>query len=94
VSAQLQLFTLAAAESSEISWEAFLDVMHSGDTYEVDVAMYDRWLDVLPPDGMLVRKTVGSVTRTYDFIFREGEGPRIGFWHEGDRYFLQRLAEE
>lgn len=94
MTAQLQLFTLAESEATSLAWDAFIDAMHSGETYEIDVAMYDRWLDELPPDGMLVRRTDRGVCRTYDFIFREGDGPRIGFWHEGERYFLQRLADE
>jgi len=93
VTAQLQLFTLEAAEATSLAWDTFIDAMHSGETYEIDAAMYDRWLDVLPPDAMFVRMTEGRVCRTYDFIFREGEGPRIGFWREGSRYFLQRLAD-
>lgn len=92
---QQTLFTMASVERTEASWTAFINAMESGDVYEIDAPLYDHWLDVLPPKAMYVRRVFrGQVVRRVDFVFAEGDGPRIGFWREGEHFFLQRLEEE
>lgn len=91
---QSELFTLAEAERNEATWTAFIEAMESGQVYEVDNHLYEHWLDVLPPRAMYVRRVFrGGIVRRVDFVFAEGDGPRIGFWREGDHLYLQRIEE-
>lgn len=83
----------------ENDFAKFLTARDAGERVEVDVEMFDYFLDVLPPvymsrmatlpDGMQVRATYGMA---------EGWEPITAFWRErGDdgelRYFAQRTAE-
>jgi hypothetical protein len=93
-SAQATLFTLAETQRTEASWTDFINAMESGEVFEIDNHLYDHWLDVLPPKAMYVRRCFrGGIVRRVDFIFAEGDGPKVGFWREGSRLFLQRLEE-
>lgn len=79
------------AECRGDAWRAFIQVMRSGETFEIDREMYDYWLGVLPP----VRW--GGVTRDgqpYDFAFAEGCDVLTAFWRQGERYFGRHLTEE
>lgn len=93
--AQATLFEMATVQRTEASWTEFINAMESGDVYEIDAPLYDHWLDVLPPDAMYVRRVFrGNVVRRVDFVFREGDGPKVGFWSDGEHFFMQRIHEE
>jgi hypothetical protein len=93
-SEQATLFTLAETQRTEASWTEFINAMESGQVFEIDHPLYDHWLDVLPPKAMYVRRVFqGGIVRRVDFVFAEGDGPKVGFWREGDRLFLQRIEE-
>lgn len=74
-------------------WDAFLAAMHSGQRVEIDVQMFDYWLEILPPViwRRAVRMADGSM-RAIAFGVAEGYEPITGFWQEGGRYFCQRTA--
>ena len=92
---QTTLFELARVERTEATWTEFLNAMESGDVYQIDAPLYDHWLECLPPDAMYVRRVFrGNVVRRVDFVFREGDGPKVGFWKDGESFFMQRIEEQ
>lgn len=90
------------------TWKHFVDLMRSGVLVEIDLAMYERWLGVLPPATMGKIHKIGGVPQTTHFGFCEGDDWIIGFWNvptvgdlqttgwwEGDknRYYCQKTED-
>lgn len=76
------------------TWQAFLQAMHSGDEIEIDEAMFQYWLDLLPPvfmNRMLPYPDPQHPMR-YDFGFAEGREPITLFYSNPDktRFFCRR----
>ena len=57
-------------------WEDFIQVMHSGETLEVDEGIFYYFLEVLPPVWMY--QIIKG--QKYRFGFAEGEENIVGFW--------------
>ena len=86
-------------ECSSEEWAEFIKVMHSGEVFECDEAMYFYWLEVLPPIFMFETITwlpghEGHGMRV-DFGFAEGAEPITVFWRSLDkkRFFGQRTKK-
>jgi hypothetical protein len=70
------------------TWQEFLAAMQSGQTFECDEAMFNYWLEVLPPAhmGRNVVLPNGDKVRAA-FGFAEGQDFITVFWSSGGRYF-------
>ena len=74
--------------TKEHDWSEFINVMHSGNTLEVDTEIFDYFLGVLPP--IFMSKTIKG--QYYSFGFAEGEETITGFWQENGRSFCRDLG--
>jgi hypothetical protein len=81
------------------AWQEMITAMHSGERIQIEEAVYDYFLEVLPPVYMGRRITLpGGDTRTVGFGFAEGAEPITAFWCEGNRdagwsFYCQRTEE-
>lgn len=82
----------------EKDFPACVDKLQAGDRVEIDVEMFDYWLEVLPPIymGRAVKLPDGETVRA-SFGFAEGSERITAFWRVRDngatRYFAQRTDE-
>lgn len=80
------------------AWDAFIKAMNSGAEVEIDAAMYDYCLEVLPPIFMnrLVPFPDPKTPMRYDFGFAEGAEPVTVFWRAGHgtetRHYCRQTA--
>jgi hypothetical protein len=74
------------------AWGEFITAMHSGHRFECDEAMFDYWLEVLPPAWMGRTVTLDGVPIRTSFGFCEGYDFVTAFWKQGGRFFGQRTA--
>lgn len=81
-------------------WEAAINAMRSGETFECDESFFDYFLEVLPPARMGYRAKLpnGDVIPAL-FGFAEGAEEIVAFWRTGKesegtvRYFGCRTNE-
>ncbi len=76
-------------------WKEFLFLRSLGDRVEIDVSMFNYWLNVLPPRFM--RRTVtlfDGTKQEVSFGFAEDYERVTAFWQDGERYFCQYLADK
>ena len=81
------------------TWAETIAAMHSGERVEISEAVYNYFLEVLPPVYMGRRITLpGGDTRRVAFGFAEGAEPITAFWREGSQdagwsFYCQRTKE-
>ena len=75
---------------TEDSNGAFHAEVAKGGKVEVDLGLFDYYLDVLPPRFMGRTVKLADGTKQHaSFGFAEGGDKPIAFWKEGGRYFAQ-----
>jgi hypothetical protein len=79
--------------AQQAQWDEFIKAMNSGEVIEIDEAMFDYWLEVLPPIYMGRAVTVAGQTRRLSFGFAEGYDYITAFWRDGGRFFCARTEE-
>lgn len=79
-------------------WQQFIDAIHSGQTVKIDEAMYDYWMNILPPK--LWERNIWWTDEEgkprcqgYKFATREGDDRLIGFWKHGYDWKCHLLPE-
>lgn len=74
-------------------WQAFIQARNQGTLCEIDRAIFDYFLDVIPPlsMGQVVTLPNGEPQKT-SFVFREGDiDPRTAFWQKGGKFYCQLI---
>lgn len=75
------------------NWPEMIQAMHSGEVIEIDEAIFDYFLGVLPPVFMHKHMNIGGRLRMVAFGFAEGYEPITAFWQEAGRFYAQRTGE-
>ena len=92
---EIEIFDLATTHGER--WKEFLAARDRGERLQIDLEMFDYWLNVLPPQfmGRLVRLADGQECYA-DFGFAEGLEPVIAFFsspgRNPSRFYCQRTA--
>lgn len=75
----------------EHEFAEYLTALERGEKCLIDAAMFDYFLEVLPPVSMNTECTLidGHKVRA-SFCFAEGAERIVAFWREGDNYFAQQ----
>jgi hypothetical protein len=76
------------------SWNEAIAAMNAGEKIEVDVALFDYFLEVLPPVYMNRWVTLPcGERRVVSYGFAEGAEQVKAFWEADGKYYCQQTKE-
>jgi hypothetical protein len=76
-------------------WEAFIFLRDNGEIVEINVEMFNYWMEVLPPVYMNKRQEIklnnGEIKNVFcSFGFAEGLEHIVDFWFYDGKYYCKK----